>query len=54
MLPRKGNRMTITEEQLADLLTETGQHHHRAFIDSDGVDPEWQRITATFMLNNLT
>jgi NAD(P)H-hydrate epimerase len=26
---------------LAELLMETGQRHHQAFIDTDGVDPEW-------------
>ncbi|MFQ5947652.1 MAG: hypothetical protein ACE5KX_02165 [Acidimicrobiia bacterium] len=26
---------------LADLLRETGEAHHEAFIESDGVDPEW-------------
>ena len=31
----------LNQEQLADLLMETGHHHHQAYIDSDGVDPEW-------------
>lgn len=31
----------LTRDELADLLVETGQHHHRAYADSDGVDPEW-------------
>lgn len=26
---------------LADLLAETGQQHHQAFIETDGADPEW-------------
>lgn len=31
----------ISEQELADLLTETGQAHHQAYLESDGVDPEW-------------
>lgn len=26
---------------LAELLMETGHHHHQAYISSDGIDPEW-------------
>ncbi|WP_205874119.1 NAD(P)H-hydrate epimerase [Mycobacterium camsae] len=32
---------SITIAELADLLVETGQRHHQAYADSDGVDPEW-------------
>lgn len=31
----------LTRDELADLLIETGNHHHQAYADSDGVDPEW-------------
>ena len=31
----------LTREELAELLVETGHHHHQAYADSDGVDPEW-------------
>lgn len=34
-------RAAITAAELAELLVETGQHHHHAYISSDGVDPEW-------------
>jgi NAD(P)H-hydrate epimerase len=27
--------------RLAQLLEETGRHHHQEFIESDGADPEW-------------
>ncbi len=27
--------------ELADLFRETGSKHHAAFIEADGVDPEW-------------
>ena len=32
---------SMTQEQLAELLIQTGHHHHQAYLDSDGVDPEW-------------
>ena len=32
------NRMG--ESELAALFMETGQHHHKAYQASDGVDPE--------------
>ncbi|MEP0132672.1 MAG: hypothetical protein ABJJ25_02440 [Eudoraea sp.] len=28
-------------QELAALLEKTGHAHHQAFIESDGVDPEW-------------
>lgn len=31
----------MTHEALAALLLEAGTHHHQAFIESDGADPEW-------------
>jgi len=31
----------ITDDELAELMVETGHNHHAAYIDSDGVDPEW-------------
>jgi NAD(P)H-hydrate epimerase len=37
----RGKDTTMTNEELAALLLETGQHHHQAFIESDGADPEW-------------
>ena len=32
---------TISTQELADLLRETGQAHHAAYRASDGFDPEW-------------
>jgi len=32
---------TISETELAALLTETGHKHHQAYAESDGADPEW-------------
>ncbi len=31
----------FTPKDLAELLMETGHHHHQAYISADGVDPEW-------------
>ncbi len=28
-------------EEVANLFMETGKNHHQAFIETDGVDPEW-------------
>lgn len=32
---------TMDQSQLAELLMKTGHHHHQAYIEADGVDPEW-------------
>jgi hypothetical protein len=32
---------TVDEQMVADLLVETARAHHRAFLDTDGFDPEW-------------
>lgn len=31
----------MTVDELAALITDTGHHHHQAYIESDGADPEW-------------
>lgn len=31
----------MTKTGLAKLILETGHHHHQAYTDADGVDPEW-------------
>jgi hypothetical protein len=40
--------------QVARLLREAGAAHHRAFIASDGVDPEWPLWYAEFLHPRLT
>jgi hypothetical protein len=35
------------------LLLETGQAHHRAYIDTDGVDPEWPLWYADYLMDRL-
>jgi len=32
---------SISADELADLLVETGERHHRAYAEADGADPEW-------------
>lgn len=43
----------LTAAELADLLMETGQHHHRAYIDSDGTDPEWALWYAGYLQSRI-
>lgn len=43
----------ITQEQLADLLMETGHHHHQAYAESDGVDPEWALWYAGYLQTRI-
>lgn len=40
---------TITQGELAEILTEAGHKHHHSFISSDGVDPEWPTWYAPFI-----
>ena len=35
--------------ELADLLQETGQAHHQAFIETNGFDPEWALWYADYL-----
>jgi len=35
------------------LFVEAGQHHHAAYIDSDGVDPEWPLFYAAYVQTRL-
>ncbi|MGI9613225.1 MAG: hypothetical protein ACR2QO_09970 [Acidimicrobiales bacterium] len=43
----------ITVGELADLLVETGHHHHQAYISSDGIDPEWALWYAGYLQTKL-
>lgn len=31
----------ITNGDLVEILVETGQRHHAAFLEAGGIDPEW-------------
>lgn len=43
----------VTVEELAELLVETGHHHHQAYISSDGIDPEWALWYAGYLQTRL-
>lgn len=43
----------MTTEELAALLIETGQHHHHAYIDADGADPEWALWYAGYLQTKI-
>ena len=40
--------------QLEDLFREVGEAHHRAFIETDGADPEWPLWYADYLRERLT
>ena len=39
--------------QLAELLMDTGQRHHDAFIATDGADPEWPLWYADYLSGRI-
>ncbi len=39
---------------LADLFRECGEAHHRAFVDNDGVDPDWPLWYADHLMSRLS
>lgn len=39
--------------QLSELFESTGHAHHAAFIDTDGVDPEWPLWYADYLIEKL-
>lgn len=43
----------ITDAELSEMLVDAGRHHHTAFIDSDGVDPEWPQFYAAYIQTQL-
>ena len=45
--------MTMADTELAELFVETSKRHHTAFIDSDGVDPEWPMFYAAYVQTRL-
>ena len=42
-----------TTEQLPDLFREAGRAHHKAFISTNGEDPEWPIWYAEFLVSSL-
>ncbi len=45
--------MDDSRARIADLLRETGEAHHAAFIDTDGADPEWPIWYAGYLQERL-
>jgi len=43
----------ISGKELAQLLVETGNAHHEAYSDSNGVDPEWASWYAPYLQSRL-
>jgi len=41
-------------QELSDLLSETGKAHHRAYIETDGYDPDWPLWYADHLMDRLT
>jgi NAD(P)H-hydrate epimerase len=44
---------TITTQELANVLIETGQAHHKAYQGSDGFDPEWASWYGPYLQTRL-
>ncbi len=45
--------MESSRARIADLLRETGEAHHEAFIETDGADPEWPIWYAGYLQERL-
>lgn len=43
----------MTAEELANLFREAGRHHHEAFAEADGADPEWPLWYASYLQTRL-
>jgi NAD(P)H-hydrate epimerase len=43
----------MTDGELAALLVETGHRHHQAYLEADGVDPEWASWYAGYLQAHL-
>jgi hypothetical protein len=40
--------------QLEELFRETGEAHHRAYIETDGADPEWPLRYADYLREKIS
>jgi NAD(P)H-hydrate epimerase len=43
----------MTRDELAELILQTGHHHHQAFLETDGGDPEWALWYAGYLQAHL-
>lgn len=44
---------TGLRKQLSELIHEAGEAHHKAFIATDGVDPDWPLWYADYLLEKF-
>ena len=42
-----------TVQQISELIREAGEEHHKAFIETDGADPDWPLWYADYLLEKL-
>lgn len=40
-------------DRIADLFAETGEAHHQAFIETNGVDPDWPLWYSQHLMDKL-
>ena len=45
--------MASIELEMVDLFGETGEAHHKAFVETDGEDPEWPLWYADYLHEKL-
>ena len=45
--------VAIAQPEIAELLLESGHHHHQAYAESDGVDPEWALWYSGYLQSRL-
>ena len=50
---RDSDSTPIRQPDIAELLLETGHHHHQAYAESDGVDPEWALWYSGYLQSRL-
>lgn len=41
------------EQEISDLLMQTGKAHHHAFAETDGADPEWPLWYSEYLQDRL-
>ena len=46
--------VTAREAGIEEVLMEVAAAHHDAFLETDGVDPEWPLWYATYLVERLT
>lgn len=44
--------MVANQQKLAELLQQTAEAHHQAFISTDGEDKDWAEWYAKYLLEN--